>query len=215
MPFQRHSRVITLPYCRLSFPHIFEAQPITQQGRVIGDPRYSTLVVLSPKALEMVRAAEGEVIRASWPEWGGTTPPAGVTLTRALREGAVARPGDANLEGKYFVSANAKQDSPPLVFRKVQGNLVRVDSVEGRPLIYSGCEAHVEVGIYSTQLQVAQPQINVGLNQILLTERPMKRFDGRHSAEQAFGTVDELGEAPPVDGDAGMGEPPADDPMAW
>ena len=201
MPFQRHSRVITLPYCRLSFPHIFEAQPITQQGRVIGDPRYSTLVVLSPKALEMVRAAEGEVIRASWPEWGGTTPPAGVTLTRALREGAVARPGDANLEGKYFVSANAKQDSPPLVFRKVQGNLVRVSAEEGRPLIYSGCEAHVEVGIYSTQLQVAQP--------------PMKRFDGRHSAEQAFGTVDELGEAPPVDGDAGMGEPPADDPMAW
>lgn len=181
--FKRHSHPVTIWNARLSFPEIFEPKPIVINGQQVGDPRYSCRVIVTdPAKIAEVQRIEEELIRQSWPQ--GVPP--GINIRRALQRGETAYPRDPQMAGLWILSANARPQSPPQVVsihRDAQGNF---PPLTDRQHIYSGCEANVHVGIYTTQLNVQAPQIDCGLNSVQPTERAMDRFDGRVSATQAF-----------------------------
>ena len=219
MPFQRHTQNMTAWWSRLSFPKIWEPAPVKVKGAQIGEPRFSALIVLTDRALAEIRAIEADLITKSWPE--GLPPD--IQVKSCLRRGEIHRPEDANLKGKFYVSANSSIDWPkhtrdpndpsvkaaidqarPRVFTKTaDGN--RAETLN-RSLVYSGCEAHVRLGIYTTQLNAAEPQVNVGLNLIELTGRQLPSFGGMETADQAFG--DEADAPPPPMVEGAIDAPP-------
>ena len=206
MPFQRHSEAITCWWSRLSFPHIWEPQPVKSEGRAISEPRYSTVVILADEMVPLIQQLEARLIAQSWPEWANGQPPPGINLVRAIKPGAIIRPGDPNLEGKWCLSANAKQDSPPwVVMEDAQGTLVPITD---RSKVYAGCEAHVSLGLYTTQIKAAEPQINVGLNGIKLTGRAFPSFENRVTAEQAMKGGPSMAAPPPPPGGPDTAAPP-------
>lgn len=200
MPFQRKSEKLICWFSRLSFPHLFTATPIVRQGQPIGEPFFSTIVILHDEIVERIRAVEARLIAQSWPEWGPAgEPPPGITLKHALKRGETVRAKDPHLAGKWVLSANAKKNSKPWVVTKdhASGNYLPVTD---ESLVYAGCEGHVSVGLYTTQIQAAAPQIDVGLNGVELTLRPMPSFESRLSAEQALGSGPDVAAPPPPPG---------------
>ena len=190
MSFQRHSHTLTVWWARLSFPHVWEPQPIKKRGKLVGDPRYSCLVVLDPKinaaAIQQIQRIEKDLIEKSW---GGNPP--GKVLP-ALKHGEEIRPNDANLKGKMVLSANAKLDSPPQVHEQMPDGNYRLTNE--RSLIYSGCEAHVNVGLYTDDL--SDMQVCTGLNVVIPTKRILPRFDNRPTIESIM--EEQIPDAPPV-----------------
>ena len=210
MPFKRHSKAVTLRWARLSFPAIWEPKQVTIQGQPRGAARFSSLIIVLPEQVPEIQAIENELIAQSWPE--GLPP--GINLRRALILGEHRRPGDANLAGHWTLSANAAIDSPPQVCQQNPANpgmYIQLTAETGRDLVYSGCEAHVSVGIFTTQMKVNEPQIDVGLNIVMPTGRQFPRFDNRPTAQSAFGDGD-FGNAPPAPDVAPGVAPPAQSP---
>ena len=109
MPFQRTSRKITLWGSRLSFPHLFHAEHVKVQGKIVSnEKRFSVRVIVNPSLIGAVQAIEEELIRESWPE--GLPP--GVQIKRAMQPGEVVAPNDPQMAGTMILSANAKEESP-------------------------------------------------------------------------------------------------------
>lgn len=210
MPFQRHAQNVTLTWCRFSFPKIWEPAPVKVKGQILGLPRFSALLVLTDESVAKIREVEAQLIKDSWPE--GL--PAGIKVRSCLRQGNIHRPEDPNLKDKYFISANStprypsknpdpadpavqaaiEQARPTVYIRDAKGNLVQVSAETHRAKIYSGAAVHVAVGIFTTQLNAAEPQIDVGLNHILLTDFQAPSFGGGITGEEAFAdaSVDEV-----------------------
>lgn len=203
MSFKRHNQAITLWRARLSFPNLFEAKPIIMRGQEVGAPRFSVIVLPTPEQCQQIYEIENWLIAQSWPD--GV--PQGVQIKRALISGDVHRPGDPNLAGKMLVTANAKQDSPPQIVSIHRDATGHFPPLTDRHYIYSGCEANVGVGLYTTQLKVSEPQINVGLNSVQPTEREMDRFDNRPTADQTFGADPYAGDYAQAGIQPGAGQP--------
>lgn len=205
MPFQRQSEAVTCWWSRLSFPHIWEPKPVMSNGQAISEPRYSAVIILADEMVQRLLEVEARLIAQSWPDWANGNPPPGINLLRAMKPGATVRPGDPNLEGKWVLSANAKQDSAPwVVKRDAQGNLIPITD---RSQVYAGCEAHVSVGLYTTQIKISEPQINVGFNGIELTGRQFPSFENRVTAEQAMKGGPDVAAPPPPPGGPQMAAP--------
>lgn len=206
MPFQRKNRQILLQWCRLSFPELFTAKPVILQGKPASAPRFSCIVTVDPRQVAAIQQLENEIVAESWPE--GVPP----NLKRALTRGEVARPSDPNLKGQWVISANAKQDSPPQVVERDPNTGTHI-ALRDRSQIYSGCEAHVHVGLYSSQMSVQSPQINCGLNLVIPTGRHFPRFDNRPDADQILASPPDL--APPPGAEGQFSTPPVGDSAPW
>ena len=211
MPFQRHSEQFTCHYARLSFPNVWVPKPIMMNGRQIGDPRYSALVLVDPRQVPVLQQLIQRLVTQSWPEWAQGQPPAGIALKGGLRQGEIVRPGDEHLAGQWVLSANASADKPPRVVTQDPGT-GEFHPVTDQSLVYSGCEAHVFIGVFTTQMSVSEPQVNFGLNKICLTGRQLPGFGGYTTDEQAFGNGPSI-DAPPVpEGVVPVAPPPVAQP---
>ena len=145
------SRQLELYYVRLGFPNIWEAKPIMMNGRPKGDPIFSAQVVIDaydPNLAAMVQKiqqAENEIIAIAWPN--------GVpaVFKKGLMWGPEVHPKDKNVATSWVLHANAKAEDPPqVVMENPPGSGVTVPLTKetARDLVYSGCEAHVGIGLF-------------------------------------------------------------------
>lgn len=175
----------TIPYVQLGYPHLWEARPIMQQGRPIGDPRFSANLVLpanpDPRIIEQIKGAIVAAWEAKWPDPAKRPPLA--SLRVPLVWGDTAFPEDPNCQGRWVVLCAAKADSPPQVVEDLNGSGLYTQ-VTDRAKVYPGAEAHVNVGIYGYDLGQQSRGIAAGLNGVILTGRPVNRFDSKPTITQ-------------------------------
>lgn len=176
------NRQLKLYFARLGFPKIWDAEPIVIAGQPKGDPQYSTQVAIDAydpffaDIIAKIQQAEQEIVAEAWPEG----PPS--ILKRALMWGPEAHPKDPNLTKSWVLHANAKQDQPPTILVENPAgsrNMVTLTKEAGRELIYSGCEAHVAVGLFSYTRTATDGGIGCALNLVIPTGRAFPRFDNR------------------------------------
>jgi len=182
----------TIPYVQLGYPHLWEARPIMQQGRPIGEPRFSVNLVLpanpDPRIVEQIKGAIVAAWEAKWPD--ATKRPPLASLRVPFVWGDTAFPEDPNCRGRWVVLCAAKADSPPQVVEDLNGSGLYTQVVD-RAKVYPGCEAHVNVGIYGYDMGPQNRGISAGLNGVILTGRPVNRFDSKPTvAQMASGIAD-------------------------
>lgn len=227
----------TLYFARLGFPHILDPKPVTQNGREIGDPRFSCNVHLDTVDPALIHQIKLDILAAyaeKWPTTLAHRPALPCTLDSAPETWTNKLPGycriplvwgprdfpeDANAKG-YVLITGAKADSPPTVVELRANQPVPLSD---RAKVYPGCEAHVSVGVFAYQVSASSPGIAAGLNGVALTGRDLGRFDSRPGLQQMFGNLPPEAPAPmatntppapvpanaPYDPYAGAQQPPA------
>ncbi len=204
---KKSNRQLTVFWSRLSFPVVWEPKPVKIGGIPKGAPIFSATVVIEncpehAATIQKIQQNEDEIIAEAWPDG------APVGLKRALKWGPHAHPNDRNLTNAYVLHANAKQEDPPQVVMEdppSSGIARALGAEEGRPLVYSGCEAHVSVGLFAYGAN-AEGGVGCALNMVMVTGRRFGRFDNRASANDVLANLPST--APPP-APAGATPPPA------
>ena len=182
---------------RLSFPHVWEPSQLVIQGKPTGDPQYSCGLVIANTQQQLVQemiALQQELVGAAWPD--GNIP---ADFHWAMNPGSIVRPNDPHLADAYLINAKAKPEYPPQIYQRNPQNPSEFIQLTDRTAIYSGCEAWVAVSFFTYQTTPTKGGIGCALNMIMPTGRDVGRYDGRMTADQAFGDL------PP---DTGMMQPP-------
>ncbi len=211
------NRQITGWYARLSFPKVFVPEPVKLDGQPSGAPVFSVMLCwdmndpATAVEVQRLQGIEEDMMRTAFE--GEAIPPG---FKRALKKGAVVRPNDPNLAGMWVMNAYASEDSPPSVVEDDgRGNSLVITD---RSKVYSGCEAHVAVGLFTYRKSSVNTGIGCGLNIIKITGRSFPRFDNRQTADQAFKETPPQAPAAPTAPAAGMAQEPVateDDGIKW
>jgi hypothetical protein len=93
---------------------------------------------------------------------------------------------DPNYQGMMLLNCSAKQNNPPQVVKRVNGQYIAINPDTERALIYSGMESYVSVGFFTYFTSGTSFGIGCALNLVLVTGHDVGRFDGRATAESAF-----------------------------
>ena len=171
---------------RLSYAHIWEKhQQVDDNGKPIGEPRYSTALLIpksDKKTIEKLeKAIEAAKTDGKTSKWGGKLPR---TLKLPLRDGDTdeAADGKPEYQGHYFM--NCSTDMKPQI---VDSNL---DPIMEKDQVYSGCYCRVSVNMYPFNSN-GNKGVAVGLGNILKV-KDGERFGGGSTAEEDFGDLEDL-----------------------
>jgi len=213
MAFQKASANYTTKTepVRLAFPKLFEPQAILINGQPQGDPRFSAMAVIpktSPIIAEIKQIITG-IAQQSFPQQGIATPGMHLPLIDPAQHSKHSQ--DANYTDCMLLSMSAKQNSPPQVLKRINGQFVALDPNTERALVYSGMEAYLAVGFFTYFTSSTSFGVGCALNMVLITGRDVGRFDGRATADSAFGDIagaDFHGLAPPPAPGAPVGQNP-------
>jgi hypothetical protein len=130
-------KIVVGPF-RGAFPNVFEPKPIKINGKIVGAPVYSILMLFDPSDLEPLKAKATEVAKQTWP--GRSLKELKFPFTRGEVEKAKAERKDKDgsfYEGKVVVKASS-QFQPGIVGPDRQ-------EIVNPSEIYSGAYYYAEV----------------------------------------------------------------------
>ena len=125
---------------RLAFPSLFEAKTVNGEG----DPRFSTVFLMSPKhpQLEEIRKAMKQVAKEKWGEkWEPIYNQLEKKLNLCLHDGDEKAEYEG-FPGNFFL--NAANKARPAVLDRDRSPLIQAD---GRP--YAGCYVNAVIDIWA------------------------------------------------------------------
>ncbi len=182
MAYKKASFQMTVGPCRLAFPNLFNPEPVKLSGISKGDPIYSARLVFEPDNPVLAKI-EAEMKRIAAEAWSDGRYPS--SFWWPIQQGSQAHPNDPNVQGKVFINASTSMDRPPEVYTVANhgGQMVPVALPGNEQFkVFSGCEAFVNVGVFTFSNSATDGGIGVGLNIVYLTGRDVGRFDARVGA---------------------------------
>lgn len=207
MAFVKNSfQINTSVPVRLSFPNVWEARPAMSQGRPLGEPRFTTELVIdvgehlppevraaNQKFVEDLKTKLKDLVVKSW----GSLEAAPRDLRNPLIWGPNLRPAekDPNIQTSWVIRTASKPDSPPQVGKVILGasgnrEFQKFTAENDRAKVYSGAEAYANLGIFSYFINQTNQGLSCALNVLFMTGRHVGRFDGRTDANQVAQSVD-------------------------
>jgi hypothetical protein len=164
---------------RFSYAHVFEPSAI-EEGQ---EKKYSVSVIIpksDKKTVKKIQDAIAAALEEGKAKFGGKIP---AVYKNPLRDGDEERPDDENYEGSYFVNANSAR-KPGVV----DANL---DPILDKEEFYSGCYGRASINFYAFNVS-GNKGIAAGLNNVQKLEDGIKLSGGASSAEDDFGSDDDL-----------------------
>lgn len=214
---------LTLPVV-MAFPVLFEPKPYMENGKAVGEPKYSANFHFpsDSEELKAFMALSAKLARAHWPDRQFfVTTTDGVKIRQVTfpwRDGNTtadekkAKNKDAeHLRGKHVIVAKSK--NPPVLSYIEKGKLVECDNdtirLASKNKFYNGVEVLAEFNLVAFNPKGADslPGITAYLNKVLSTNKGTKLSGGTSSAESfksylgAISAEDPTGAAAP-----GVGE---------
>lgn len=164
---------------RFSYAHVFEPSAI-EEGQ---EKKYSVSIIIpksETKLIEKIKEAIKAALEEGKAKFGGKIP---TNYKNPLRDGDEERPDDENYENSYFINANSAR-KPGLV----NANL---DPILDKDDFYSGCYGRASVNFYAFNVS-GNKGVAVGLNNLQKLEDGIRLSGGGSSAEEDFGSDDDL-----------------------
>lgn len=178
----RHSFVT--PEVRLAFPNFFEPKAFKRNGKDVGAPKYSVLMVFKPDDLddlkaEMKKAAlakfgSGRLKEVRWPVQAGD----------AQADRLIAKGKDP--ERVEFMRGHMLVKTASLYAPEVVGADRR--PIVNPRLVYSGVFGHVAGFVNTYEADDGTPGVNLYFDKVLIT-RDGERLSGGRSAADVFAGV--------------------------
>ena len=164
---------------RMSYAHVFEPTAI-EEGQT---KKYSVSLIIpksDKKLIAKIKAAIENALEEGKAKFGGKIP---ATYKSPLRDGDTDRPEDENYENSYFINANSIR-KPSIVDENL-------DPIMDQDDFYSGCYGRASVNFYAYNVS-GNRGIAAGLNNLQKLEDGPKLSGGASSAEDDFGSDDDL-----------------------
>lgn len=164
---------------RFSYAHVFEPSAI-EEGQ---EKKYSVSIIIpksDTKLIDKIKSAIKAALEEGKAKFGGKIP---ATYKNPLRDGDVERPDDENYENSYFINANSAR-KPGLVDADLNPILDKDE-------FYSGCYGRASVNFYAFNVS-GNKGVAVGLNNLQKLEDGIRLSGGGSSAEEDFGSDDDL-----------------------
>ena len=213
MTTQTNTGIITTPEFRMAFPRLFKPEPFMRNGKPVGDPVYSMLMLIPLEAptteasqnantLADVQRKALTVAKAKWPNRDLRADINGGKFNWPFVPGAVAaaKARDKGKDGDAYDGTMTLKTST-----KFKPQVVGPDkaAILNEDTIYSGAWGHAEIKLWAYDGVSGGPDgVKAYLN-FVMKSRDDDRIFGR-TAEQAFAGI--KGGVSQVDPTAGMDE---------
>jgi hypothetical protein len=191
---------VMLKNVRLAFPVLETPEAFQGQGK----PRYSATLLYDPGS-ENDKAIQAAMLAAAGAKWGVNK--AAAAVAGLTKNGKVAV-GDGNekdkyegFEGKLFIGAHSKENSPPTLLDGQRKTLPR-----NTGMIYAGCYVNASIEIWAQDNQYGK-RLNASLRGLQFVKdgdafsggRPadadeFEQVEGVAATDEDFGTADKADE---------------------
>ena len=129
------STKITLKNVVLSYPNLFNAKQIMNQG----EPKYSTAILIAKNDKENLKKLQAAIDEAKKDDkLKGAR-----KIDTPLNDGDEEKPDDKYYAGCYYINAKASENHPPKVVDR------HVNPIMDQDEIYAGCICNVVVNCYA------------------------------------------------------------------
>lgn len=165
------STKITLKNVVLSYPNLFNAKQIMNQG----EPKYSTAILIAKNDKENMKKLQAAIDEAK----NDDKLKGARKIDTPLNDGDEEKPDDKYYAGCYYINAKASENHPPKVVDR------HVNPIMDQEEIYAGCICNVVVNMYAYNFN-GHYGVGVGLGNVQKVKDGERIGGSFSSAEDDF-----------------------------